>query len=408
MVGAGIAGISAALSLADRGIFVNLVEGEGAIGGKTRELSCKGVNECVRCDVCLATDRINEVAISRKIRVFPLSKIKRVSGEPGSFRVTLERSPRYVKEDLCTACGLCMEKCPVEGSAIRPPDGGIPITYMIDPCTCLRWNGEDCSACVGACPHGAIDLSMKRSTRRLEVGTIVVATGFEPFEPQLEPRYRWDEIPGVITSLEAERVLNLEGRLPLPSYDHPPRVAFIQCVGSRDQRTGTEYCSKVCCKYSMCIALHLREVDPQAEITFFYMDWRPYDLRGSNIMDWEAEDDMLRVVRSRPAEILPSEALKPIVRYAIAGEEIREEEFDMVILSIGIRPPENLVEIADLLGVGMTPQGFLQTSVERPSITTRPGIFASGCCTGPKDIEESAMEGEAAAGEAASFLEGLR
>jgi len=408
VIGAGVAGISAALGLADRGIFVNIIDSEGAIGGRARELACKGVNKCIRCDVCLATDRLYEVGKSERIRVFPFSTLKSVSGEPGRFRVTINRKPRYVDEGKCTACGACIEGCPVEGSAIRPADMGVPLTYMIDPTRCLSLNDQVCGACVDACPNRAVDLSMKSSTKRLEVGTIIVATGFEPFDPILEPRLRYDEIPGVITSLEAESFMNLEGKLPSPDGENPRRVAFIQCVGSRDQRVGAEYCSKICCKYSRGIAAYLREIDPQAEITFFIMDWRPYDLVGDDIFQWEAVDEKVRVVRARPAEIILSDSAKPLVRYVVPQERLLEEEFDLTILSIGIRPPEGLNSMAELLGIKITPTGFLWTSGEKPSLTSRSGIFASGCCTGPKDIEESSMEGTAAAGEAASFLEGLK
>ena len=407
IIGAGIAGISAALGLADRGVFVNLVDAEGTIGGRAKELSCKGVDECVRCDVCLAIDKLYEVGASERIRVFPNSTIRSISGEPGNFRVTLERNPGYVSED-CTACGACAEACPVPGGAIGPPGMGIPLTYAIDPNACLWMRGEDCRSCEEACPHGAIDLARGKSTKRLRVGALVVATGFQPFDPSLEPRYSHDLIPGVITSLEAERMLNLDGRLLLPDGSPPRRVAFIQCVGSRDSWKGVEYCSKVCCKYSMAIALNLRALDPDADITFFYMDWRPYDLRGGDIGEWASRDPRLSIVRSRPAEVLASDSGKPVVRYVGVEEEIAEDEFDMVILSIGMGPPEGIEDMAEMLGLEMTPQGFLWTSVERPAMTSRPGVFASGCCTGPKDIEESAMEGVAAAGEAASFLEGSR
>lgn len=404
VIGAGIAGISAALGLAERGIFVNLVDSDSAIGGRSRELSCKGLDKCVRCDVCLATDKLLEVGRSEMIRVLRNTRVKSVSGSPGNFRVTLERSPSPVDEGSCNACGKCVEICPA--NAISPPRSGIPLTYSIDPDACLWYRGDDCHLCEEACPQGAIDLSRKGSTKRMQVGAIVVATGFTPFDPDLDPRYSHDLIPGVLSSLEAERQISIDGDLVPPEGTSLDRLAFVQCVGSRDLKHGVEYCSKVCCKYSMGIALLLRALHPELEITFFYMDWRPYDLKGEDLREWASRDQGVRSIRSRPAEILPSETGKPVVRFTDAGESISEEEFDMVLLSVGMAPPEGLEDLAERLGLRTTPQGYIETSVERPAMTSRPGIFASGCCTGPKDIEESAMEGNAAAGEAASFLEG--
>jgi heterodisulfide reductase subunit A-like polyferredoxin len=405
VLGAGVAGMSTALGLAERGIFVNLVDTDGAIGGRSRELSCKGLRECVRCDVCLATDMIQDVGRSNFIRVFRNSRLRGISGEPGNFRATLSRSPEFIDEGSCTACGECLFACPA--GAIHGPGVGIPLAYSIDPEACLHMRGEDCRSCEEACPQGAVDLSAGPSTKRLQVGTVVVATGFTPFDPDLEPRLGHDQIPGVISSLEAERSLGISGRLDLSDGSPPERLAFIQCVGSRDLKRGVEYCSKVCCKYSMGIGRMLRALHPDLAMTYFIMDWRPYDLESEDLRGWATIDPAIRVIRSRPSEIITSPTGDPVVRYTTQGEDIAEDEFDMVILSVGMTPSDDLEGLASLLELALSPQRFIDTDVERPAKTSRPGIFAAGCCTGPKDIEESAMEGNVAAGEAASFLEGL-
>jgi len=409
VIGGGTAGISAALHLAERGVFVNIVEKAPCLGGKAAELCCKGKDECVRCDVCLSMDKLYDVAKNRSIRVFSNTEVRKVTGKPGDFRVTLERKPRFVDERACTACGLCTQACPVEGGAIRPQEAGFPRTYRILEELCIRWNGEDCWRCVEACPNQAIDFSPRSSIKRLNVGAIVLATGFEPFDASRDVRLGCGELADVISSSEAERIVNRTGRLLVPSTGKEPRrVAFVMCVGSRDETRGVDYCSKVCCKYSYGLARLLRALHPELDISFFFMDWRPYDLKGDDLFAWSLRDDHLKLVRGRPAEIIPSEEGKPAVRFVdVQGRSLEEEVFDLVLLAVGIVPSPDLPLMADMLGVQLSERGFVHSSEDRPTVTSRPGVFAAGCCRGPVDIQESVMDGVTAAGEAMAFLGGL-
>ena len=402
MIGAGPTGIAAALNLAERGIFSTIVERGPGIGGRASELCCKGVIECVRCDVCLSTDKIDDLVQSDHIRVMTNTEVVRISGKPGAFRVTLRRSVQRVMEEACVGCGACAEVCPVEGSAIRPcSESGTPRTFQIEEEKCIRLSGGDCQKCVDVCPTAAIVFSTESSKRQLAVGAIIVANGYEPFDPAKELRYGYGTCNDVVSSVEIERSISRTGKILVPSTGKTPkRIAIIQCVGSRDDRFGATYCSKVCCKYALKIGQLLKRQDPETEISFFFMDWRPYDLVDDELTDWATEEKNVALIRSRPAEVFDCESGRPVVRFATSDDmRVIEEEFDIVMLSVGILPPRDASSLARLLGLRVSDEGFLE---ERSA-----GVFPAGCCTGPKDIEESVQDGISTAGRAASFLEGL-
>lgn len=408
VIGGGTAGITTALNLAERKMFTTLVERSPRIGGRANELCCKGRVECVRCDVCLSTDKLYELAQSEYVRVFTSTQVRRVSGKPGDYRVSLERKPQYVRERACVACGECLEACPV--GAIGPSGSqGVPLTYMIDETKCLRWKGEECTRCADVCPTEAIDYRAKGSRKQLSVGAIVVANGFEPFDADLEPRYGYGEVSDVMTSLEVESRIGLEGRLLTSRGETPGRVAMIQCVGSRDERVGARYCSKVCCKYALKLAEYLTVMNPDVKISFFFMDWRPLDMVDQDLYSWADRSENTCVVRNRPAQVMASAEGRPLLRFVPPDDnEVLEEEFDLVILSIGLMPALDSGEMATLLGIATDEHGFLYGDPSSPTTTGVPGIFVAGCASGPKDIEESAMDGEVAASRVAAFMEGLR
>lgn len=410
IIGGGTAGIAAALNLAERGIFSTIVEKSPTIGGRASDLCCKGIIECVRCDVCLSTDKIIEVVQSDFIRVFTNTEIARVTGKPGAFRVTLSKKDKYVRESACVACDACAEVCPVEGSAIKiSPRSGVPRTYQIDEERCIRVGGGDCGKCVEVCPTKAIDFLPRQSRIRLVVGAMIIATGYEPFDPSREPRYGYGVCKDVVSSIEVENCIHRFGKLVVPSTGAiPKRIAIIQCVGSRDDRLGISYCSKVCCKYALKVGQLLKLQNPSGEISFFFMDWRPYDLIDDELADWAQREKNVNLIRSRPAEVLNSESGKPTLRFASADDEmVREEEFDLIMLSVGILPPKDISILTKKLNVVTSNQGFIAEVNSSPDVTISKGIFAAGCCTGPKDIEESVIDGVAASGKVVSFLEGL-
>ena len=342
IIGGGVAGLSAALSLEQRGIHSVIIEKEAELGGLCAELGCKGVVKCVRCDVCLVTNMVGQAKASPGIERIRGSELSSVSGKPGDFRLTIRRTD----------------------------------------------NGQ-------------------RSI--LRAGAIICATGGEPFDARLDKRLGYGEVEGVITSLDLELQLNKAGKASIPSTGLAPRkVAFILCVGSRDERLGAGYCSKACCKYSFKLGQALRSIDPECEVTFLFMDWRLYDPR-ENVRVWASGERGVRLVRSRPSEVVIAEGAGPEVRFASEGDVgIESEAFDLVVLSVGIRPSKDAQELSHMLQVEADIHGFMRNREGDPCSSTREGIFLAGTCSGPKEIVECAKDGAAAASRAIAFLGGLR
>jgi heterodisulfide reductase subunit A len=260
---------------------------------------------------------------------------------------------------------------------------------------------------------GDFRLTIRRSDsgqrRSLRAGAIICATGGEPFDARLDKRLGYGEVEGVITSLELEQQLNKAGKASIPSTGlAPKKVAFILCVGSRDERLGAGYCSKACCKYSFKLGQALRSMDPECEVTFLFMDWRLYDPR-ENVRVWASGERGVRLVRSRPAEVVVAEGGGPEVRFASEGDiGIESEVFDLVVLSVGIRPSKDAQELSRMLQVEADIHGLMRNREGDTCSSTREGIFLAGTCCGPKEIVECAKDGAAAASRAVAFLGGLR
>lgn len=340
IIGGGVAGLTAALSLADRGIHCTIVEKEGRLGGLCKELGCKGVARCVRCDVCLAEDKVSQVRASPAVERIKGAEVVSVSGPPGDFLLS------------------------------------------------IRENGTG-------------------AERRVRAGAIIVASGAEAFDAALDKRLGLGQVRGVLTTLDLERQLRREGKVVITGGHQAPRsIAFVLCVGSRDQRFQAGYCSKACCKASFKLGQALKALDAACQITFLFMDWRLYDPK-ENVRLWSLGQEAVRLVRSRPAEIVPGEDGRPEVRFASEGDaSIESRSYDMVVLAVGMMPTQDAQAIASRLGIVRDEFGFLSSPPGRPCLSSRPGIFLAGACRGPKDILESVKDGSLAASRAVSFLEG--
>jgi len=392
VIGGGIAGITSALELARHGQQVFLVEREPSIGGHAASFCCKATEKCNKCSVCVLPEKMREVHTHPQISLWTTSEVREINGEAGDFRVKIARQPRFVDPDLCTACGLCGEACPIESpKAIHLTfAGAIPFSFVVDRDRCLRFQGKECRICQDKCPARAINFDQTSQKMDLEVGAIVVATGFDVFDARGKALFGYGKYPNIMTGLDLEERFLHECSILLPSNGKPPQdVAFIQCVGSRDEHIGNGYCSKVCCKYAMRFSRLLQYQNPETKITIFNMDLQT---AGKGFADfYEQCKGTIRFVQGIPEEISTISEDRLRVRFEDPSQgKISEENYDLVVLAVGITPRRDARNQAKILGINLGDFGFFDAL--NPLDNTRTnieGIFLAGCCQGPKDIPET-------------------
>ena len=398
--------MTAAKALVDRGVNVVLVEKSESLGGMARELTCKGLVECRNCGVCFAIDRANDMMRDTNTEVLLLSEVVSVEKEEGAFKVKIKTSPRYITDD-CTGCGKCAEVCPVEGKAVFPPTGsGQPRIHRIDRTKCLHFKKGACDKCASICPTKAIDYEDRATNVTRKVSSVVYATGIEAIDAKGISRLGGGRFEDVVSSVDAERILNDKGRLVRPSDGKAPkRIAMLQCVGSRSVKAGVEYCSKFCCKYGTKIAQMMLDTDPEISLDFYFMDLRTLYEPQDEFKAWAKGKKTVKLIRSMPAAVSRRDDGKLLVK--VAGEtdlEIHENEYDLIILSVGMRPKGADTELAKALGITVDAYGFAQaTDVLRDS-----GVFLAGAVSEPMDIEETAVKAVATASRVASGKEAVR
>ena len=424
VIGAGISGIQASLDLASSGFKVYLVDEAAAIGGRMAQLDKTfPTNDC---SMCILSPKLIECDRNPNIEIITNARVDRVEGEAGDFKVIVIKRPRYVDEEKCVGCGACARYCPVEVfdafneglSAIKcihiPFPQAIPAKSIIDPDECLFLTRRQCKICVPVCKNKAIDLHQKEQELEIEVGAIIVSPGYEAFDPRLKGEYGYGRIKNVITSLEFERLSSASGpyhgELLRPSDGKSPkRIAWIQCVGSRDAIIGNTYCSSVCCTYAIKQVVLAKEHDSDIEATIFYKDIRTFG-KGFEQYYQMAKDmpgvrfiwGMASIVRESP------ETRNIVIRYCSSGSEVRDEEFDLVVLSVGLTPSPNTGELAEALHIELNPYGFCNTGVFSPGETSLMGIYASGAFRCPMDIPEAVASGSGAVSLCSQLLSGQR
>jgi heterodisulfide reductase subunit A len=419
VIGAGIAGMQAALDIADAGFKAYLVEKEPSIGGRMAQLS--ETFPTLDCSSCILTPKMVSVGGHENIELLTYSEVVQVEGSVGHFKVKVRKKPRYVDLNKCTGCGSCAENCRLRGrldsefnlgmskrgAAYVPFPQAVPLKYTIDAQNCLMIQRGKCGKsppCREACPSGAIDFDQKEEIVDLDVEAIIVATGFDPFDPRLKPEYGYGVYDNVITGPQFERLSSASG----PTYGEIrlddrqiDDVVFIQCVGSRDRNLGNAYCSRVCCMYTAKQAHLVREKLPQAQVTVFYMDIRAFGKGFEEFYD-RVREEHVRYRRGNPSEIYRRNG-RLVVRAedTLLGQPV-EVEADLVVLAVGLTPRENMAEVAALLGLSSSEDGFFQEAHPklRPTETTVQGVFLAGCCQGPKDIPDAVAQGKAAAASA--------
>jgi heterodisulfide reductase subunit A len=418
VVGGGVAGMQAALDIANQGFKVYLVEKTPSIGGRMAQLD--KTFPTLDCSACILTPKLSEVAHHKNINLMTYSEVGSVTGKSGDFRVRVRRKARFVKDELCSGCGDCAAECPVEVPNEFDMNLGFrkaiyigfpqatPNVYTVDKENCI-----DCGRCVKVCQRNAIDLAMVDKNIDLHVGTIILATGFELFDVSRYPRLGYGHYANVIHAMEFERLINAAG----PTHGHlvrlsdgkkPNSIGFIQCVGARDVQKGVPYCSRVCCMYSIKNAVMALEHYPNAEVWVYYADIRAFGKGFEEFYEMAKHRFGVKFIRGRVAEVMEGKNTGNLVVKVEDTEssKVRLIEHDMVVISPGVVPSEGMNTLATKMGIERTDDGYIQinSSFSGPILTKTQGVFVCGCADGPKDIPDSVSAGSAAAMKATIIL----
>ena len=432
VIGGGIAGITAALDIADAGFPVDIVEKDYTVGGKMAKLD--KTFPTLDCASCIVTPKMTEVSQNANIRILSYSEIKDVKGYIGNFEVEIKRHPRFVDEVKCTGCGACIEKCPNAKvpnafnlnldncKAINIPFAqAVPKVAAINPTYCLHMKalekGKDgvCGFCEKACTAGAIDFKQKETTLTEKYGAIIVATGYNPIDLKQFDEFAYNQSPDVVSSLEFERLCNASGptngHLLRPSDGKEPKnIVFVQCVGSRcsaDSTKGHEYCSKICCMYTAKHAILTRDHYPDTNITVFYIDVRTPGKNFDEFYRRAVEQYGVHYIKGMVGKVTPqSDGTLDVQGSDLILNRQVHIKADMVVLAASIEADKSARPLATMLTTSMDNNDFfLEAHAKlRPVESPTAGIFLAGCCQGPKDIPETVAQSSGAAAKAICLL----
>ncbi|MDO8716637.1 MAG: CoB--CoM heterodisulfide reductase iron-sulfur subunit A family protein [Dehalococcoidales bacterium] len=413
VVGGGISGMQSALDLANSGFKVYLVEENSSIGGRMSQLDKTfPTNDCA---MCMISPKLIEVGKHNNIELITYSKLLDIQGEPGNFTARVLKRASFIDESLCTGCGICVEKCPVktpsnyeqglkERKAVYVPYAqAYPNIPTIDRDNCTYFKNGKCRACEKFCGMKAVDFSQTDKELEIRVGSVILTPGYDIFDAKLKGEYGYGRMPNVVTSLEFERILSASGpflgQVVRPSDGkHPVKIAWIQCVGSRDETCGRDYCSSVCCMYATKEAIIAREHDSSIQPTIFYNDIRAFSKGFERYYESAKGKFGVRYVKSLVSGIKELQQSKNLLlAHGVEGSGKIEEEFDMVVLSVGLVPSSSTRDLADRLKIDLDRFGFCKTEEFQPNVTSRPGIYVAGTFDAPMDIPESVMSGSSAA-----------
>jgi heterodisulfide reductase subunit A len=357
-----------------------------------------------------------------------LSEVLDVRGEPGNLQVDILQHPRYVDIEKCIGCGTCAEKCPkkveddyneglIKRKAIYVPYAqAVPLKYAIDKDNCIFFEKGKCKACEKFCSSGAIKFDDQEKRTTVHVGAMILAPGFQPFDPSKYDTYSYAKLPNVVTSMEFERILSASGPTMghlarMSDHKEPKKIAWLQCVGSRDMhQCDHPYCSSVCCMYAIKEAVIAKEHSGgDLDCAIFYMDMRTHGKEFERYYDAAREKHGVRFIRSRVHSVEAIARTEDLsVKYATEEGELRQEAFDMVVLSVGLETSPEVMELARKLGIDLTESQFCRTGSFAPVATSREGIYVCGAFQGPKDIPQSVIEASSAAARAGALLSGGR
>jgi heterodisulfide reductase subunit A len=423
VVGGGIAGIQASLDLANRGTKVYLVEKTPSIGGRMAQLD--KTFPTLDCSICILAPKMIECFRHPNITLLTYSEVKEVSGEQGNFTVKVLQKPRYVDAEKCTGCGTCMEKCPAKApnefdmglgnrkAIYMPFKQAVPLIATIDTEHCLYFTVGVCKVCQKVCSSNAVDYEQKPKETVLNVSSIVLATGFDSFNPSSMKEYGYRKFKNVILSMEFERLICASG----PTSGHllrssdgkePKSIVFVQCVGSRSQRGEFPYCSSVCCVYATKESILVKDHMPETQVHIMYIDMRAVGKGFQEFVDKAKKQYEVNYIKAHPGGITEDPVTKNLQVYYedIKTGKMKKLSADMVVLCPALIPKEDNKRIAETMGLELDEYGFFKSKdqLTAPMDTNVPGVYICGYCQSPKDIPESVAQASGAAARAAETI----
>lgn len=418
VIGGGIAGMQASLDLASRGLEIYLLEKSPSIGGRMVQLD--KTFPTMDCSICIVAPKMIECLRHPNITLLTYSEVQEVSGSAGNFKVKVLKKPRFINEERCTGCGICAQYCPVEvpsefdmGLGIRkaiyiPLPQAVPLKYTIDEEHCLK-----CGLCQKMCGTEAIDFNQRPETITLNVGAVIVATGYELFDARTRSEYGYGRHKNVFISLEFERLLSASG----PTGGHivrlsdgriPKRIAFIQCVGSRSLKGGVSFCSSACCMYATKEAILIREHEPECEVYIFYNDLKVFGKGYEDFVNRARDEWGVKYIRALPGEVVEDAKTGDLTLwYEDTTENVtKNTKVDLVVLCPALIPRAANKELAGIIGLELDEYGFFKPKdpLFAPVDTNVKGVFICGYCQSPRDIPESVAQASGAAARAAEAI----
>ncbi len=424
IIGSGIAGIQTALDIANSGFHVDLIDEKANVGGVMAQLDKTfPTNDC---SSCMLGPKLAKLANHPNIDILAYTDVLGLEGEPGRFQLTVKKKARAVDPKRCVACNICAEKCPQRVSdpfnlnlnqrkAIYIPyPQAVPLVYTIDKEHCTYFTKGKCRVCEKVCKNKAVIFDQEDEIITLDTGALILAGGFEPFDARLKAEYGYGQWPNVITSLEYERMLSAAG----PYQGHiqrlsdgqiPRRIAWVQCVGSRDSQIGNDYCSAVCCMSATKQAMITKEHDGEIDTSIFFIDMRAHGKGFDRFYERSKSENGVRYVRSLISRVIPNPEDDTLsISYVAPGHDPQEETVDLVVLSVGLCANTSSVKLAERLGVSLNEYGFCESDPLDIVATAKPGIYVCGAAQSPKDIPDAVQQGSSAAAQATALLADVR